>query len=343
MSEADRPVIAVLIGRNHYRRMLSDAAWDKLCALGRVIEHEGGEPAQRADLLRLLPEAGVCLTSWGVAPLSAEVLDAAPRLKMMAHMGGSVKRLVSDAVWQRGLRVTSAGYVLAEDVAVTTLGLMIAGMKRVWPLAQNFREGGWRERVGAAEGRPTIWPARELRHKVVGVVGASRVGQSLIRLLQPFHTHILVYDPFASCEDCEALGVEKVELDDLVRRCDILTLHAPSVPATRHLIDARRLALLKDDALLINTARGDLINEPALIAELSKGRLFAFLDVTDPEPPAADSPLRRLENVVVIPHIAGCIEDCTHMGDVAVEEVSRFLRGEPALCAVTPDMLSRIS
>ncbi len=337
------PVIAVLIGRNHYRRMLSEAAWDRLRRMARIIEHEGGEPAQHADLLRLLPDADACLTSWGVAALDAEVLAAAPRLRMMAHMGSSVKRFVSDAVWQRGMRVTSAGLALAEDVAITTVGLMIVGMKRVWPLALNFRAGGWRERARAGDQRLPIWPARELRHKTVGIVGASRVGRHVIRLLQPFHTRILVYDPFVSRADCEAIGAEKTELDDLLRRCDILSLHAPSTPATRRMIDAGRLTLLKDDALIINTARGDLIDEPALIAELSAGRFFAFLDVTDPEPPAPDSPLRRLENVVVIPHIAGCIEDCTHMGDVAVEELRRFLAGEPALYPISPDMLQHMS
>jgi phosphoglycerate dehydrogenase-like enzyme len=109
------------------------------------------------------------------------------------------------------------------------------------------------------------------------------------------------------------------------------------------MIDIERLALMKDDTLLINTARGTLIDEAALIAELSKGRFFAFLDVTDPEPPAPTSPLRRLENVVVVPHLAGCIEDCSHLGEMAVEELSRFFGGEPPMYQVKPDMLSRIA
>jgi phosphoglycerate dehydrogenase-like enzyme len=122
-----------------------------------------------------------------------------------------------------------------------------------------------------------------------------------------------------------------------------LTLHAPATPATHHLIDAAGLALLRDDALIINTARGNLIDEAALIEALSRGRFFAFLDVTDPEPPALDSPLRRLENVVVVPHLAGCIEDCTHLGDLAVEELRRFFAGEPPLYQILPEMLTRVS
>jgi phosphoglycerate dehydrogenase-like enzyme len=270
-----------------------------------------------------------------VAQLDAGVLDAAPRLRMMAHMGSSVKRFVSDAVWRRGMRVTSAGPALAEDVAMTTLGLMIVGMKRIWPLGQLVRQGGWRD--------SPHWPSRELRGKTVGLVGASRVGCHLIRLLAPFAVRILLYDPCVpEAQACE-LAVEKTELDDLVRQADILTLHAPSLPETRHMIDARRLAMLRDDALIINTARGDLIDERALTAELARGRFFAFLDVTDPEPPAADSPLRRLDNVVVVPHIAGCIEDCTHLGDMAVEELRRFFAGEPPIYAVSPEMLARMS
>lgn len=329
------PRIAVLIGRNHYKRMLSDQAWDRLRSIANVIEHTGSEPASHEDLLRLLPTADACLTSWGVAQLDAEVLVAAPSLRMMAHMGSSVKRFVSDGVWQRGIRVTSAAPALAEDVAITTLGLMITGMKHIWPLAMHIREGGWRESA--------FFPSRELRNKTVGIVGASRVGRHLIRLLEPFKVHILLCDPYVNADQAAALNVAKVELNELLRSADVLTLHAPSTNDTRHMIDAAALKTLHDDVLIINTARGDLFDEPALIAELQKGRLFAYLDVTDPEPPAADSPLRRLPNVVVAPHIAGCIEDCTHLGDMAVEELRRFFEGEPALYQIKPEMLANIS
>ncbi len=329
------PTVAVLIGRNHYRRMLSAQTLDKLSSFARVVEHTGGEPATHADLLALLPDADACLTSWGVAQLDAEVLAAAPRLRMMAHMGSSVKRFISQGVWDRGMRVTSAAPALAEDVAITALGLIITGMKHIWPLGLHVRDGGWRESA--------YFPSRELRNKTVGIVGASRVGRHLIRFLQPFHVHILLFDPYITAEQAAALEVEKVEIDDLLRRADILALHAPSTNETRHMLDATRLALLRDDALIINTARGDLFDEAALIAELAKGRFFAYLDVTDPEPPASDSPLRCLPNVVVVPHIAGCIEDCTHLGDMAVEELRRFFARESALYPLTPEILAHMS
>jgi phosphoglycerate dehydrogenase-like enzyme len=331
-----RPTVAVLIGRNHYQRMLDQSTWEKLRSFAEVVEHPGGEPATKPDLLTLLPPADACLTSWGVAQLDTEVIAAAPRLQAMAHMGSSVKRFVSEALWAQNVHVTTAGPALAEDVAITALGLMIVGLKHIWPLGQHIRAGGWRE--------SPAWPSREIRHKVVGIVGGSHVGRHLIRLLEPFEVHVLLFDPFVTTEQAVEIGAEKVpDLELLLSRADIVSLHAPAKPDTRHMLNAGRLALMKDTALLSNTARGELIDEVALIAELERGRFFAFLDVTDPEPPLPDSPLRRLDNVVVLPHLAGCIEDCTHMGSMAVEELRRFFAGEPPLYQVTPNMFSRIA
>ncbi|MGD8518983.1 MAG: hydroxyacid dehydrogenase, partial [Anaerolineae bacterium] len=238
-------------------------------------------------------------------------------------------------LWQRGVRVTTAAPALARDVAVTTLGLMIVGLKRIWPLGQHVRAGGWRT--------SPYWPSRELYAKKVGIIGASHVGRHVIELLRPFGAQVLLYDPYVSEEAAAELGVAKVELDDLLRQADVVSLHAPAKPETHHMLDAGRLALMKDDALLINTARGSLIDEVALIAELRRGRFFAFLDVTDPEPPAADSPLRHLDNVVVTPHLAGCIEDCGRLSEMAVEELRRHFAGEPPLYEVTAEMLARIA
>ena len=330
-----KPTVAITIGSANFPRMMSQAAWDALAAFAFVVQHPGGEPASKADLLALLPAADACLTSWGVARLDTDVIAAAPHLRAVAHMGSSVTRIVSDALWERGIHVTTTAPALGRDVAETTLGLMIVGMKRIWPLGQHVDKGGWRE--------SRYWPSRELHGKTVGIVGASHVGRHLIDLLRPFGVQILLHDPYVSEEEARRLGATSVELDDLVHRADVVSLHAPAKPETHHLLNSGRLALMKDDALLINTARGTLIDEVALVAELRKGRFFAFLDVTDPEPPAIDSPLRHLENVVVTPHLAGCIEDCSRMGEMAVEELRRFFAGEPPLYQVRADMLARIA
>ena len=331
-----RPLIAITIGKQNYARMFNQRAWDALDAFADVIHHPGNEPANKNDLLALLRDADACITSWDVAQIDADLLNAEPRLRALAHMGGSVKRFVSDAVWARGLRVTTAGPALARDVAETTLGLILVGAKRIAQLGQHVRDGGW---------RASKWfPSRELHSSVVGIIGASNVGRNVIELLAPFNVkQILIYDPFLSNADAHQLGAKKVDLDDLLRASDIISLHAPDKPDTRRMIGARQLALMKDDATIINTARGTLIDESALVAELARGRFFAFLDVTDPEPPAPDSPLRNLPNVIVTPHIAGCIEDCSRMGEMAVEELRRFFAGEPAIYQIMPEMFARIA
>ncbi len=333
-----RPTVAITIGRSNYPRMFSQAAWDMLDGFADVVHHDAPEPANHEALLSLLHNADGCVTSWGVAQLDEEIIVASPRLRAMAHMGSSVKRFVSDAFWQRDIQLTSAGITLARDVAETTLGMMIVGRKRIIPLSQNVRAGGWRD-------SPTWdqWDARELTRSTVGIIGASNVGRHVISLLGNFEVEVLVFDPFLSEEDARELGVTKVDLPDLLQRSHTVSLHCPSLEATHHIIDGEALSMMRDDALLINTARGELIDEAALITELSKGRFFAFLDVMDPEPPAADSPLRSLENVVLTPHTAGCIENCTRMGELAVDELRRHFAGEPPVYRVTRAMFDRIA
>lgn len=333
-----KPKVAVAIGRSNYGRMFSPEAWERLGEVAEVTHHDADEPAGHDDLIELLPGVRAVITSWGVAQFDGDVVAAADSLELMSHMGSSIKRFVSEPLWDRGIRVTSAGITLARDVAETTLGLMIVGRKRIWPLGRHVAEGGWRD-------SPTWdrWDARELTRSTVGLVGASNVGRHVIDLLQPFETTILVADPFLSDEDASTLGVERVELDELVRRSDVVSLHCPENEHTRHIINESMLGAMPDGVVLINTARGGLIDEAALISELETGRIFAFLDVTDPEPPAADSPLRTLDNVVVTPHIAGCIDNCNRMGELAVEEVRRHLAGEPAVYEIRQDMLDRIS
>ncbi len=334
----DKPTIAITIGKDHYARMFSQQAWDQLATFANVIHHEGRNPANKEELIQVLRKSDGCITSWDVACLDADVVAAAPNLKVMAHMGSSVKRFVSDAFWQREIQLTSAGIALAMNVAETTLGLMIVGQKRIWPLGQHVRAGGWRDSPAWDK-----WFSRELYRKNVGIIGASNVGRHVIELLKPFGANILLYDPFVDDQQAALLGAKNLELNELLSQSDVVSIHAPANKQTYHLLNAEGLALMKDDALLINTGRGTLIDETALIEELKKGRFFAFLDVTDPEPPAQDSPLRTLENVVVTPHIAGCIENCNQMGELAVEELRRFFAGEPAVYQITPEMFERIS
>ena len=333
----EKPTVAITIGKAYYDRMFNTNSWHALKGFAHIIEHDAQLEAKKEDLLALLPEADAVITGWDVAPLDNDIIAAAPRLKAMAHMGGSIARYTSDALWERDIHVFSTASVLGQGVAETTLGMIITGMKRIPTLVHQVRSGMWREESSLA------WPPREIHGKTVGIVAASNVGRHLIRMLQVFSVEILVYDPFLKADDAAALGVTTVSMEELERRSDIISLHAPSKPETRQILSRQLMQLMKDDALIVNTARGVLIDEAALIEELEKGRFYAFLDVTDPEPPAADSPLRRLDNVAVVPHIAGCIQDCSQLSEMAVENLRRFFAGEPLQNHITREMLNRIS
>jgi phosphoglycerate dehydrogenase-like enzyme len=170
------------------------------------------------------------------------------------------------------------------------------------------------------------------------------VGRKVLEYLSAFEVkETLLYDPYWSAEEVAKLGATQVSLEDLLRRSDAVTIHAPALPKTQHMLGPRELGMMKDDAVLVNTSRGQNIDERALIAELEKGRFFAFLDVTDPEPPAVDSKLRTLPNVVLTPHRADGRGPNPRIGDHAVEELRRFFGGEPPLYEVRREMLDRIA
>jgi phosphoglycerate dehydrogenase-like enzyme len=283
-----------------------------------------------------LATADLLLTGWGCPPLDAAFLDRAPRLAAVIHAAGTVKDHVGPEVWKRGIAVSSAADANAAPVIEFTLATVWLAARRALGAAAAYAAGhypGYRERHGA-DGA------------VVGVIGASRIGRGVItRLLAaPAGFQVLLADPYVSAAEAAALGAEQVDLDQLCRRSDIVTVHAPDLPETRHLLDARRLRLLPDGAAVINTARGRLLDTDALAAECATGRLDAYLDVTEPEPLPPDHPLRALSNVLITPHIAGCQgTEVRRLGAYAVDEVERWVKGEALLGAIRAEELARIA
>ncbi|BCW99237.1 MAG: dehydrogenase [Armatimonadota bacterium] len=329
--------VAILISNELRRDIFDDATWEDLLRVAEPVLPSADGPVTAQMARNLLRGARACITGWGSPALTADVLAEAELLGLVAHAAGSVKAFVSDALWERGVRVTSAAPALAVDVAWTTVALMVLARKNVFLLREHLRQGGWKPMPG--------WPSSELYGAVIGLVGASHVGRCVIRLLENSGARLLLYDPYVSGEEAARLGVEKREaLDQLIAESDIVSLHAPKLPETHHMLNAGNLHLMKDHSILINTARGALIDEAALIELLRTRPIFACLDVTDPEPPAPDSPLRTLPNVLLTPHVAGCVgSGLKRLGAAAAEEVRRFLAGEPLLNEVTREMLPRLA
>ncbi|WEH14543.1 hydroxyacid dehydrogenase [Streptomyces sp. VNUA24] len=270
---------------------------------------------------RALATADVLITGWGCPHLGAAVLDAAPRLRAVLHTGGSVRSMVGDAFWDRGLTLSSAVAANALPVAEYTLAAILLAGKDAFGLRERFR-------AEHAYPAPGAYAAVGNLGRRVGVVGASRVGRRLLELLRPFDLRVGLYDPYVPEAGARALGAEPLPLDELLRTSDIVSVHAPDIPETYRMLSRERLALMPDGAVLINTARGNLVDSDALTDELVSGRLSAVLDVTEPEPLPAGSPLYRLPNVFLTPHIAGSLgNELARLGRTAVEELERLTAG----------------
>lgn len=285
-----------------------------------------------------LAEAEILLTSWGAPRLGSTALGRLPRVRFVAHAAGTVKDLLTDHVWARSIRVSSAASANAVPVAEYTVAAILFANKQVFRLQQHYRDRrDWQRWSDVA-------PDLGNHGKVVGIVGASRIGRRVIELLQPFDLEILVADPMLDDASAVALGVRLTALDDLFAAADVISLHAPSLPETHHLVDGRRLALLRDGAVLINTARGALVDHDALTAELVSGRIDAVIDVTEPEVLPSESPLYELPNVLLTPHIAGSQgRETQRMADLAIDEIERYVRGAPLEHEVTADDLGHIA
>ncbi|MEU4272592.1 hydroxyacid dehydrogenase [Streptomyces sp. NPDC026092] len=317
-----------------HAQLLAEGALDRLARVAAVDtdrfvgDFADVEPAA-------LAETEVLFTHWGAPLLTADALRAMPRLRAVIHAAGSVKHHVTDAVWERGIAVSTAAGANALPVAEFTLATILFTGKRMLDSARAYREA--QDRVPLLE----YFAGHGNHRRTVGIVGASRIGRRVLELLRPFDFEVLLYDPYVEEAEAERLGARSVDLDELVRRSSVVSIHAPQLPETRHMFDRRRLALLRDGATLINTARGSLVDTEALTEELSTGRIQAVLDVTEPEVLPPGSPLYTLPNVLLTPHIAGSLgNELVRMTHWATDEVERLARGLPLAHGVGPDELA---
>jgi phosphoglycerate dehydrogenase-like enzyme len=332
-AEENRPVVAVLIPPEMRKQILSPEAERRLGEFALV--NESSEPAITTETLpELLDGAVACITGWGTPPLDEHVLSEVPGLRLVAHTAGSIRHLVPEAAMERGLRVSHAAAIIADAVAELVVRAALLGVRRLHEIDRLMKDGkDWSE-VRAHH------PGRLLGTQTIGVVGAGYVGRTVIRFLAAFGCRVLVCDPSLDEERAAALGSEVRGLDELFAAADLVTIHAPVLPETRGMVGATQLGRLRDGGIFINTARAVLVDDAALLREVRSGRIFAVLDVFDQEPLPVDAPIRALPNVVLSPHIAGRTADTyLRQGDAMVEEVRRFLSGDPLRYEVTPAML----
>jgi phosphoglycerate dehydrogenase-like enzyme len=326
-----KPTVAFVLPKGVYTEMFRPEDLAHLMQIANVVG-----PVEVKNLADAPPEtwgATAVITGWGTPVFTSEALSRYADLKLISHSAGSIKGLVNDHVYDRGIRVINATSANAVPVAHFTVAMMVTLLKQVPWLSIAMAKN---DQAEIDRRRPHI---RELQDMTVGIIGASRIGRLVIEQLLAYPgVSIKLYDPHITRAQASALRVTLAPLDE-VCACEVVSVHAPSLKETHKMLNAARLRLLPDHAVLINTSRGALIDEVALIAEVRRRPLYVALDVTDPEPPPLDSPLRKEPNIILTPHIAGAMNQARrHMGRLAIAETIRFLKGEKLQHEVTREM-----
>jgi len=312
----------------HIKYVFTNETLKRLKNLFDVTFNDLGRNYTSQELASKIKGFDGLITGWGSPPLTEEVFENADRLKIIAHSAGSVKagllprNVVEKYIIPRSICVCNAPKAIAYNVAEVTLGLMITVGHRLFDHALNVRERLiWHDRSIPRE-------VKTINGSIIGIVGASTVGREVIRLLKPFDCRILVYDPYLSDEEAQRLDVEKTSLESLFKESDFISVHAPLTEETLRMIGQKHFKLLQDGAVFINTSRGKVLDQEALIKECKTGRILVALDVTDPEPLPKDSPLRRLKNVIITPHVAGNgYYGAKKIGEMTLQALEDFFAG----------------
>lgn len=276
----------------------------------------------------LWPTVDVILGGWGMPVLDSNFLRRASSLRAVFYGAGSVRGFMTDEAWRRGIVVTTAAQANSETTAEFTLSLVLFSLKHGWHFVRNPRVA-WRD-AHAHRDIPGLYGSR------VGLVSFGRVARRLADLLRHLPVEVVGWDPLQPEDTLRRHGVKPVDLDTIFRTSHVVSLHVPWLPETEDLIGRELLESMPPGSTLVNTSRGAVIDENALIEVLRRRpELTAVLDVTREEPPAADSPLYELPNVILTPHIAGAYgPECQRLGACAVDEMIRFAQAEPLLHAL---------
>lgn len=297
--------------------------------LGRLVRFPDAAPAPSNDLVQLLShasEARILVTGWDSAPINTADLRRFEKLELIVHTAGTLRQAFPQLDFPSRVNVCTAAHVNARPVAEYTLGLILGALRGAFQWTPILREAGlanWHDlRRAQAEGYPG---------QTVAIVGFGEIARQLIRLLQPFGFRLLVVSSIVRPEDEANLGIEQVTLQEAAEMADVLSLHEADLPRFHHMINAPILGCMKDGAVLINTARGGLIDEQALIEALRTRPLVALLDVLAQEdPPPEDHPLLHLPNCFITPHVAGSVgSEIKRFGDYLVREIGHHVEQSP--------------
>jgi D-3-phosphoglycerate dehydrogenase len=315
--------------------LVTDYAWPSLDVERRILAGVGAEVVvatmgDERELVALAPGADAILTNW--KPVTARVLDAASRCTTVARYGVGVDNIDVARATELGIVVSNVPDYCIDEVSDHAIALMLALARRIVDFAAQTRAGGWDNQA--------FGPLHRLRDRTLGLIGFGRIARLVAPKARAFGLGILAYAP--SLSPGAHHGVEATaSLDELLARSDLVSLHAPLTPATHHLLGPEELARMRPGALLVNTARGGLLDLEAVRAALSDGRLGGVgLDVLDEEPPPPDDPIRGVPGVVLTPHAAFySVESVVELQKKASANVVSALGGTAPETTVNPDVL----
>ena len=273
------------------------------------------------ELLRYGTDADLLWINSGSRILSKELLARLPRCSAIVRTGSGTDNIPVDEATRLGIIVANTPYILGDYVSDHAMGLLLALVRKIVVHDRSVREGVW----NVGNGRPTL----HLRGRTLGIVGFGHIGRTLARKVETWEFTTLVHDPFVKPEEIEKAGAQAADLDDLLSQSDFVSLHCPLLENTYHLIGERELRMMKVTAILINTSRGQVVDEPALVRALSEGWITgAGLDVLEQEPPEPDHPLFALDNVIITPHTAAhCDQFWLDGYDASLEAIADIAKG----------------
>jgi len=302
---------------------------ESLMELREYAEVEVTRETDQAVLAEKAEDVDVIITG---APITATVIEAAKKLKLIQTTSVGYDRIDVESAAEKGVAICNVAESNANSVAELVFGLVISVARRIASHDRLMRSGGW--------GRVDLEWQVQIRHKTLGIVGLGAIGSRVAQIgRSAFEMRVLAHDPYVTEERADQFGGRLVDLRTLMSESDVVTVHVPLNEETRHMIGGEELSLLKPSAIFINTSRGPVVDEEALIAVLEGGRISgAGLDVFEVEPLPEDSPLRALENVVLVPHIGSASDALSHMVEVAVENVLRLAKGLEPFRIKTPEV-----
>ena len=300
-----------------------------------VRENRLGRQYNEEELRSEALLSDVLISGWGTHTLGSGLCSDS-KVKLIAHTAGSVGDLVDDTVYSQGIRVISGNDLFAESVAEGTIAYMLSCLRMIPAESFSMKDGGF--------GLPLL-KTRGLLEKSVGIVGYGMISRHLMHMLMPFRCKIKIYSshPIPG-EILEEYGAVQASLDEIFASSDIVTLHSSLTEKTYGMIGKEHFSLMKENAVFINTARGAIVREEEMKEVLAEGKIYAVLDVFCKEPLDEDDPLRKMENVILLPHRAGPTYDFrASIGLAVIEDVIRFSKGEELKHEISSSYASRMT